>query len=148
MAQLATAIYGRITLDSAGAMLLASNAGHLPPLLRTADGTVSQIRRGAAPLIGAVPPGQVVRAEGAVLLPNGSLLVLYTDGLVEKRDRDIDDGIDSLAAALGEIEHTASPEQVCDALLAALGEDGQDDDIALLVLRIDGSGHDGLESRN
>ena len=61
MAQLATAIYGRLVLDegpAGGGMLLFTNAGHPPPLLRTPDGTVRQVRRGGAPLIGVVPPGQ------------------------------------------------------------------------------------------
>ena len=146
MAQLATAIYGRLVLDDrpstsdrvGSGMLLFTNAGHLPPLLRTADGTVSVLRRGAAPLIGAVPPGQAKRGEGAVALPAGSLLLLYTDGLVETRTADIDTRIDTLASALAALDLDATPDQVCDALLAVMSRTGQDDDIALLALRIGG----------
>lgn len=143
MAQLATAIYGRLVLDdrpggsiSGPAMLLFTNAGHLPPLLRAPDGTVSVLRRGATPLIGAVAPGQARRGEGAVLLPAGSILLLYTDGLVETRTDDIDTQIDTLASALAALDPQATPDEVCDALLTAMTRPGQDDDIALLALRI------------
>ena len=148
MAQLATAIYGRLVLDdrpgtstggSAGrsAMLLFTNAGHLPPLLRTPDGTVTVLRRGAAPLIGAVPPGQARRGEGAVLLPTGSTLLLYTDGLVETRTDDLDTRIDTLSTAFAALDPNVTPDQICDALLAAMSQPGQDDDIALLAVCID-----------
>ena len=144
MAQLATAIYGRLVLDDrpripsdGSAMLLFTNAGHLPPLLRTPDGTVTVLRRGAAPLIGAVPPGQARRGEGAVLLPTGSVLLLYTDGLVETRTDDLDIRIDMLSSAFAGLHPDVSPDQVCDALLSAMSQPGQDDDIALLALRID-----------
>ena len=137
MAQLATAIYGRLELDNGSAMLMFSSAGHLPPLKRCPDGTVSQLRRGAAPLIGAVPPGRARRGEAAVALPAGSLLLLYTDGLVESRDRDIDQGIDALSAVLAGLDLLASPEQVCEAVLTAMAWEGQGDDIAVLALSID-----------
>ncbi len=112
-------------------------AGHLPPLLRLPDSTVRVLRRGAAPLIGAVPPGLARRREGAVVLPAGSLLLLYTDGLIESRDTDIDQRIDALADALAALNPQAPPEQVCDGLLTAMASHGRDDDIALLVLRLD-----------
>ena len=147
MAQLATAIYGRLVLDNrpdptgtstaSSAMLLFTNAGHLPPLLRTPDGTVTVLRRGAAPLIGAVPPGQARRGEGAVLLPTGSVLLLYTDGLVETRTEDLDTRINILSSAFAALDPDVTPDQVCEALLAAMSQPGQDDDIALLALRID-----------
>jgi len=151
MAQLATAIYGRLVLDDQPAAsaadagvgggrsgtLLFTNAGHLPPLLRLPDGTVRVLRRGAAPLIGAVPPGLTRRGEGAALLPAGSLLLLYTDGLVETRTADIDAGIDALSATLAALDLRTSPDEICDALLTAMARPGQDDDIALLALRLD-----------
>ena len=145
MAQLATAIYGRLVLQdrspgsslNTSAMLLFTNAGHLPPLLRAPDGTVTILRRGSAPLIGAMAPGEARRGEGAVLLPAGSLLLLYTDGLVETRTDDIDTRIDALADALAAQDERATPDEVCDALIAPLGQGGQHDDVAILALRID-----------
>ena len=144
MAQLATAIYGRLVIDTdrdgsplGSGMLLFTNAGHPPPLLRLPDGPALVLRRGAAPLIGALPPGHTRRGEAAVVLPAGSLLVLYTDGLIERRDRDLDDGIDLLAAALAGLDPQATPEQVCEHLLAVMVQPGQDDDIAVLALRLE-----------
>jgi serine phosphatase RsbU (regulator of sigma subunit) len=73
--------------DDAVATLVFTNAGHLPPLVRHHDGTVDRIERGASPLIGVLEPGRRPRNEAALSLPEGSLLVLYTDGLVETRER-------------------------------------------------------------
>ena len=81
--------------------------------------------------------GPIRRGEGAVLLLAGSLLVLYTDGLVERRDRDLDDGIRALAAALADLDLQAGPEEVCEHLLAVMAQPGQDDDIAVLALRLE-----------
>ena len=93
MAQVATAIFGRLVRDEAGATLLFANAGHLPPVVRQPDGRVHRINRAASSLIDVLPPGGRARREAAVPLPTGSLLLLYTDGLVESRERDFDVGI-------------------------------------------------------
>ena len=143
MAQLATAVYGRLVLDREAAMFLFANAGHLPPLLRTPDGAVTRLERAASPLIGAVPPGASQRRDRAVLLPAGSLLLLYTDGLVETRDRDLDEGIDALGAALAALDAGTAPERACDLLLAEMARSGQDDDVAPLLLRVEGRGSPG-----
>jgi serine phosphatase RsbU (regulator of sigma subunit) len=66
-------------------------------------------------------------------LPTGSTLLLYTDGLVERRGEDLDDGLQRLVAAVETLtEHDL--ETFCDALINRLGDDGQDD-IALLAVR-------------
>jgi hypothetical protein len=85
MAQVATAIFGRLVRDDAGATLLFANAGHLPPILRHRDGSVHRVERGTSPLIGVLAPGVRPRNEATVTVPEGALLVLYTDGLVETR---------------------------------------------------------------
>lgn len=82
---LATALYGRLVLDPHGGLLLYSNAGHPPPLLGTADGTVTALTSALSPPLGAPLPVSVGRGEAAVDLPSGSTLLLYTDGLVEGR---------------------------------------------------------------
>ncbi|MGJ3561298.1 PP2C family protein-serine/threonine phosphatase [Streptomyces sp. INA 01156] len=66
-------------------------------------------------------------------VPEGSLLVLYTDGLIESRDRDIDVGLEILRGALSHPDRT--PEQTCDAVLDALLPNRGNDDVALLVAR-------------
>ena len=137
MAQVATAIFGRLVRDDAVATLVFTNAGHLPPLVRHRDGSVERVERGAAPLIGVLEPGRRPRNEAALTVPEGSLLVLYTDGLVETREREYDAGIDELCAALAALDHHAEPDEACEALVGALVGDRQEDDVALLVVRID-----------
>jgi serine phosphatase RsbU (regulator of sigma subunit) len=137
MAEVATAIYGRLLIHGGTGTLLFANAGHLPPLVRHPDGSVSRLERGASPLIGVLPPGMARRSEATETLTPGSLLLLYTDGLVETRHHDIDQGIDRLCAALAALDVRAGLEQVCDALTAELVGPDQDDDVALLAVHID-----------
>lgn len=111
-----------------------SNAGHLPPLLRHPDGTV-RILGGEPDLLLGLDPG-TSRGERVVELRTGSTLLLFTDGLVERRDAGLDDGIARLARVLA-AEGARDLEALCDALLDTIGAGGNDDDIALLVLRVD-----------
>jgi serine phosphatase RsbU (regulator of sigma subunit) len=137
MAQVATAVFGRLLRDEAGATLRFANAGHLPPILRQRDGSVHPVRRGTSTLIGVLEPGQRPHNEATLTLPEGSLLLLYTDGLVETREREYDTGIDELCAALAALDAHAGPEEACETLIDALVGDHQEDDIALLAVRID-----------
>ncbi|WP_374204230.1 SpoIIE family protein phosphatase [Streptomyces sp. HPF1205] len=108
-----------------------ARAGHLPPALALPDGTVEYLEVPPGPPLGVGGlPFEAVRRR----LPEGSRLVLYTDGLVEDRRRDIDEGLDLLAGALAGADDR-SPDELCDAVLATLMPDQQRDDIALLVAR-------------
>jgi serine phosphatase RsbU (regulator of sigma subunit) len=108
-----------------------SNAGHPPPLLLHPDGTAELLHTTPEVLLG-VRPGRS-RTDHVTPLPTGSTLLLYTDGLVERRGEDLDDGLERLVAAVEALtEHDL--ETFCDALISRLGDDGQDD-IALLALR-------------
>jgi serine phosphatase RsbU (regulator of sigma subunit) len=138
MAQAATTLFGRLLRDDAGATLLFANAGHLPPIVRLPDGTVQQVTRGRSPLIGVLQPGERPRDEAALSLPEGSMLLLYTDGLVETREREYDTGIDLLCEALSSLDRRAGPDEACEALLHALINDRQEDDVALLVVCVGG----------
>jgi serine phosphatase RsbU (regulator of sigma subunit) len=109
-----------------------SNAGHLPPLLRTADGEVKRLEASPNLLLGLDRGTE--RVDQVVDLPPNSTLLLYTDGLVERREEMLEDSIDTLAAAFARVGG-APPEEVCDALLDATRAETGDDDIALLVLR-------------
>ena len=68
-----------------------------------------------------------------MLLEPGSTLLLYTDGLVERRDQVFDDGVDLLAAALGDLQDLPV-DGLCDELLARLLPDGAEDDVALVAV--------------
>ncbi|GAA2740489.1 SpoIIE family protein phosphatase [Kitasatospora cinereorecta] len=108
-----------------------ASAGHLPPVLVDPDGTSRIIE---------LPPGLPLGVGGAgfesveFTLPAGTLFALYTDGLVERRGRDLDEGIDLLARTLAARGRTL--EENCDAVLAALVTDGTDDDIAMIMARV------------
>ena len=117
----------------AGVPLRWSNAGHPPPVLVRAGGAAELLQRAPARLLGTMPP-HPPRTEHEEELRPGELLVLYTDGLVERRGMDLDDGTDWLLGALSRSgdEHL---DRVCDGLLGARGSRG-DDDVALLTVRL------------
>ena len=131
---LATAVVARVERPAADDDLLLrwSNAGHLPPLLLGPDGDVQLLERPRNLLLG-VDPGTARQAH-AFPLTRGSTVVLYTDGLIERRGTTLDDGLRSLAEAVRGL-HRSPVEEVCDALLARMAPDFADD-VALLVLRV------------
>ena len=129
---LTTAVLGQVLQDARGdRALLWSNAGHPPPLLVTPAGEVGLLWRPADLLLG-VAPGSA-RHDHVVPLPPGTTLVLYTDGLVERRGEPLDRGLDRLVEAVTEL-HRLPTDELCDQLLRRLGADAEDD-VALLVLR-------------
>ena len=122
-------------LDPASRRLVWSNAGHPPPLILGPDGTAHFLGEAQGPPVGtlAEPRYPDVVEE----LEPGSLIVLYTDGLVEDRSTPLDDGLARLREAV-----MAGPrhdlEALCDSIIATrLGEAPVDDDVALLVVRLD-----------
>ncbi|MFC9287583.1 SpoIIE family protein phosphatase [Streptomyces sp. NPDC057052] len=128
----ATCIYGLLKGPADGPWeLVHSSAGHLPPLLISEDGRTRYLEEGAGVLLGLDPDLPRPRARDAI--PAHSTVLLYTDGLIERRDECLGDGMDRLrrhAAALAR-----EPLDVfCDELLIGLGADN-DDDIALLAVR-------------
>ena len=130
--QLATCVYA--VFDPIRRSLSFATAGHPSPILRAPDGTTELLAQpSGAPLgVGGVP-----FESTTVEVADGSRLLLYTDGLIESRDADIDEGIDRLAAALADGPEGLDP--LCDHLLVALGRDGDhDDDVALLVAELSG----------
>ncbi|MFJ9459717.1 PP2C family protein-serine/threonine phosphatase [Kitasatospora sp. NPDC101447] len=112
-----------------------SSAGHPPPALCRPDGTVTFLDRATDPPLGARPE-HVARPQTRTAFTEGSVLVLYTDGLIERRHEDIDTGLTRLARSLARHRH-ADPETLADALLADLVPPaGLTDDTALVVLRL------------
>jgi serine phosphatase RsbU (regulator of sigma subunit) len=113
-----------------------SNAGHPPPLLLHPDGRVEALETEPEPLLGLGYGKQVPRADHTVVLVPGSTLLLFTDGLVERRDRSWDLGLQALITALEEL--AGEPlESLCDRLVERLLRDTHEDDVALLALRVD-----------
>ncbi|MGN9756470.1 SpoIIE family protein phosphatase [Streptomyces sp. SD31] len=128
---LATCVYA--VYDSVTRRCTFANAGHLPPVL---------VEPGEAALMLDVPPGMPLGVGGEpfeeveVELPEGALLALYTDGLVESRDHPLDEG---LQAFVGALTDPSSPlEDVCDHVLNTLDSHHGEDDIALLMARVQG----------
>ncbi len=123
---LITALYGII--DPADRTWSYAAAGHIPALLRAPDGSTTFLDTRTGPPLNC---GATYRTERVTLAP-GATLVLYTDGLVERRHEGIDEGLDRLAQACG--TGPASPEGLCDHVLAALLDDGAaKDDVAIVV---------------
>jgi serine phosphatase RsbU (regulator of sigma subunit) len=132
----ATALYGRVEQPEDYAahglrLFRWSNAGHPPPLLVEPDGTARLLHTTPDLLLGARPDAE--RADHTVDVAPGSTLLLYTDGLVERRGADLDEGFAWLEQA-GRRLADRPLEEFCDALLDEIGA-RRDDDVALLALR-------------
>ncbi|WP_345771352.1 PP2C family protein-serine/threonine phosphatase [Geodermatophilus normandii] len=128
---LVTVVVATVSRTGLGATLCWSNAGHPPPALVAADGSVRLLTRTPERLLG-VTPGSP-RTDAEVALHPGDTLLLYTDGLVERRDGTLDEG----SAWLVEELHRRAGEpldELCDRLLAAA--DARHDDVALLAVRV------------
>ncbi|MFF6888695.1 SpoIIE family protein phosphatase [Streptomyces sp. NPDC012421] len=137
--RMATCMYA--VYDPVSHRITVANAGHPPPILLHLDGRAEVLR---------VPAGAPIGVGGvdfeAVELdaPAGATLLLYTDGLVESRLRDVWTGIEQLrerlaaAAQLTGPDHAPPLEALCDDVLDMLGPGDRDDDIALLAARFDG----------
>ncbi|MFJ2111212.1 MULTISPECIES: SpoIIE family protein phosphatase [unclassified Streptomyces] len=127
--QIATCVYA--VHDPNEGRLVYASAGHLPVLVRAADGSVERAEDPTGPPLGT---GGWQHTSGSIGLPPGSTAVFYTDGLVERRGEDIDEGVESLARALSGAQ--GSPQVVCDRLIRSLGvTDDHDDDVAVLVIQ-------------
>jgi serine phosphatase RsbU (regulator of sigma subunit) len=130
--QLATCVYA--VYDPVGRELSFATAGHPPPVLREPDGSTRLLSQPSGAPLGV---GGVAFESVTMRVRDGSRLLLYTDGLVESREIDLDDGLSMLADAFG--REAIALEPLCDELLAATGRDGRhDDDVALIVAEISG----------
>ncbi|MFE1409814.1 SpoIIE family protein phosphatase [Streptomyces sp. NPDC058746] len=133
---LATLLY--VVCDPAAGSCTVTRAGHPPPALVHPDGTVRILD---------TPPGVPLGVGGVAFTPTevsvapGSLLVLYTDGLVEARNSDLDERLEELTRLLTHPQRQL--DHLCDALITHLVPASADDDVALLVARIGGAQHAG-----
>ena len=115
-----------------------SRAGHLPVLLAPADGGRPRLLTdpaGHGQLLGLAHTRPLPRTEGTTRIAPGTSLVLYTDGLVERRGESLDEGLDRLVAVAAACEDRA-PEAMASALLGGLAPAGAIDDVAVVVVRL------------
>ncbi|GGQ40948.1 hypothetical protein GCM10010187_68910 [Actinomadura coerulea] len=123
-----------VVYDAVSGRCEVASAGHLPPLL-VPPGTASEyLPVPPAPPLGVGGQGPIVSREFTV--EDGTLLFLYTDGLVENRARDIDDGLARLRATFGPGAAARPLEDLCQAALDGVYDDQHRDDIAMLVARL------------
>jgi phosphoserine phosphatase RsbU/P len=131
---LITAVVATLHADPVGARLCWASAGHPPPLLLRADGGVRVLDDAPDLLLGVDATSE--RHDREVLLHHGDALLLYTDGLVERRDVPVDDGVTWLAGWLAAFAGRPLAE-LADALLADTAEQ-RGDDVAVLAVRVSG----------
>jgi PAS domain S-box-containing protein len=128
--EMATLVY--VSFDTRERQAECVRAGHPPPLIRGPDGEVSElVIEGSLPIgVSQGPcPSTVTQIEP------GSVLLMYTDGLIERRGDGIQPGLDKLKRALQSAPDEAEP--CLDFVLEALTPGGSDDDVALLLMRVD-----------
>lgn len=123
-------------VDPESRLIIYSNAGHPPPVLLHANGECELLNDVIDPPLGARPQ-HVPASQTGHSYESGDTLVLYTDGLIERRGEDIDESLDRLITALGR-HGTDNPELMADALMSELEVDrgSARDDIALIILRL------------
>ncbi len=128
--EIATCQYA--VLDTVNQSLTFANAGHLPPVLRLAGGDVRLLEQHVGPPLGVT---DTPYAAHTVEMPAGSVLLPYTDGLVERRTRHIDHQLRHLASQVHD-QAFGPTEDAVDRLLSAIVDTGRhNDDIALLAVR-------------
>ena len=121
-----------VQLDVSAGTLSYVCAGHPPPIVRAPGGSVTVLDKGRQPLLGL--PIEDAEPPGTATFPPGSVLVAYTDGLIERRERPFDDSVAALVLELERID-SADPERIADHLLErCLGGEAPDDDVALVVV--------------
>ncbi|WP_251149881.1 fused response regulator/phosphatase [Cellulosimicrobium sp. Marseille-Q4280] len=129
-------------LDPRTGAVEVTDAGHLPAFVVRTDGRVVQAKAGSR-LLGVPSPGE--RPSYADVLADGDLLVLVTDGLVERRGGSLLDAVDRLAEVAARSAGYA-PAAVCDHLVDAFDDGGREDDVAVVVVRRATVAHPGAHS--
>ena len=125
-----------LVIDRASSTMEIVSAGHLPPLVVQPDGTSAYVQAEPHPPLGVVAkPSYSITTEDVT---NSSILVLYSDGLVEERGEPLDEGLRRLAAAvdtsLGDLD------ALCQKLVETMAPNGKDDDVTVLAVCLDDIG--------
>ena len=127
--QIVTCIYG--VYDPVDRSFVFGSAGHLPPLVKTPGAATRRLEGGLAAPLGTGPASF---NQVQVILPDGAVLALYTDGLVERRDESLDARIDEAAGLLDEV--SAPMGDLVTILAERLCPDGSEDDMAILLAQV------------
>jgi anti-sigma regulatory factor (Ser/Thr protein kinase)/putative methionine-R-sulfoxide reductase with GAF domain len=137
--EMATVMYG--VIDPVHLTFRFASAAHLPPVVRDPDGGARVRDVDVGPPIGAVQAA--VFAENVERLRPGSLMILCTDGLIERRGQSLDEGLHRLCEA----SRSRLPvDELCDEILERLTEDTEaDDDVALMAIEVVPDPGDGLQ---
>jgi GAF domain-containing protein/anti-sigma regulatory factor (Ser/Thr protein kinase) len=132
--EMATLVYA--VFDPSNGRVSYAIAGHPPPVVARPDGAATLLEEGRGPPLGALPDAVFDEAESG--LAPGETLLLYTDGIVERRDMWVDEGITRLQAQMDGLGADA-PDALLDRLIEALlgGTNRPADDVALLALQVD-----------
>ncbi|MEU5549062.1 SpoIIE family protein phosphatase [Micromonospora sp. NPDC047793] len=117
-----------LLLDPSTGHVRLASAGHLPPLINQ-DGKVEYVQH-SAPLLGVRAPRP---ADLEFVLPAGATMVFYTDGLIERRDATIDDGLAALSVSASRVDDDL--DRFCERLLVELAPHEIQDDVAVVALR-------------
>ena len=130
--EIATVAY--VLLDAESGVARVARAGHLPPILVDREGRATLLEEGGSPPLGTPGPQRV---EAEVRVPPGSVLALYTDGIVEDRASGLD-GLEAFVDLVGETARRKGPdvEALATELLVLTSANQRQDDIALLVARL------------
>jgi serine phosphatase RsbU (regulator of sigma subunit) len=121
-----------VLIDPDAGTLAVCNAGHVPPVLVRPDGTADLIELGAGVPLGVLP--RLHRQTETVTLEPGSVVVLVTDGVVESRDHDVDEGIERLRALVAGLADRPLEELV--AAAASLADGRLADDVTVVAARL------------
>jgi serine phosphatase RsbU (regulator of sigma subunit) len=122
-----------LQFDPASGLAEYVRAGHPPALVRCPGQEIEVLDGEGTPPLGILREVEFRRHE--VELPPGSLLLLYTDGLIERRDTDIHESLQLLKDAFADAP--ADPDECVDWLLERFSDDAAVDDVALLVMAVD-----------
>jgi anti-sigma regulatory factor (Ser/Thr protein kinase) len=122
-----------VVIDPASGRLTYSGAGHPPGLVLFPDGGVKRLDEAQSPPLTGRLAGP--RPEAGLVLPSGSLVVLYSDGLVERRGERLEDGIGRLVAMLGETSGRRPLRETADAILAGMTAGSVLDDVVVTCLQ-------------
>lgn len=126
-----------MTVNDAGQCELSwTNAGHPPPLLVTHEGLAHYLTDGHGILLGIAP--DQVRPDATVQLPPGATLLFYTDGLIESPGQILDEGLNRLRRHAASLAHRPL-ESFADQVLARSRPPDNEDDVALLAVRVPSS---------